>query len=62
MRSKDNEKDGGGESRRRTLGSDGPQRGVLATFLLSQDLFLFLPQRGCITKVLEKSQCEKGIC
>ena len=65
MRSKDNETDGGGGSRRRTLrgeqtlGSDGPQRGVLATFLLSQDFFLFLPQRSCITMVLEKSSVRK---
>lgn len=65
MRSKDNETDGGGGSHRRTLrgeqslGSDGPQRGALATFLLSQDFFLFLPQRSCITMVLEKSSVRK---
>lgn len=52
------QEDTGGEQ---TLGSDGPPRGVLATLLLSRDFFLFLPQRGCITKVPEKSGCERGI-
>lgn len=66
MRSKDNETDGRGGSHRKTLGgeqslgSDGPQRGALVTFLLSRDFFLFLPQRSCITMVLEKSSVRKG--